>query len=147
MSRLQVVTIDAVEDVPPANETALMQAVTMHPTAIGLCVGPWIKEWRAYTGGILRVPGKATSEPCKLLQQSSCKLTLHPRIASPLPYKDAACCPECNDPALELKSACAKCHISESRTSALSKAQQSCEKLKLGPRSAIPACRCMLAAL
>lgn len=54
---LQVATIDAVEDVPSGNETALMQAVTMHPTAIGLCVGPWIKEWRAYTGGILKVPG------------------------------------------------------------------------------------------
>ena len=54
---LQVVTIDAVEDVPGSNETALMQAVTMHPVGIGLCVGPWIKEWRAYTGGILTVPG------------------------------------------------------------------------------------------
>lgn len=55
---VQVVTIDAIEDVPGGNETALMQAVTMHPTAIGLCVGPWIKEWRAYTGGIFKVPSK-----------------------------------------------------------------------------------------
>ena len=62
---LQVVTIDAVEDVPSGNETALMQAVTMHPTAIGLCVGPWIKEWRAYTGGILTVPGQSL---CTVLQ-------------------------------------------------------------------------------
>ena len=52
-----MVTIDGYEDVPGGNETALMQAVTVHPVAIGLCVGPWIKEWRAYTGGILRVPG------------------------------------------------------------------------------------------
>lgn len=52
----RVVTVDAVEDVPGGNETALMQAVTMHPVGIGLCVGPWIKEWRAYTGGILKVP-------------------------------------------------------------------------------------------
>jgi len=52
----RVVTIDAVEDVPGGNETALMQAVSMHPVGIGLCVGPWIKEWRAYTGGILKVP-------------------------------------------------------------------------------------------
>ena len=55
---MQVVTIDAVEDVPGGNETALMQAVTMHPVGIGLCVGDWIKEWRAYTGGILKVPSE-----------------------------------------------------------------------------------------
>ena len=61
---LQVVTIDAVEDVPGGNETALMQAVTMHPVGIGLCVGPWIKEWRAYTGGILTVPGQTPSRTC-----------------------------------------------------------------------------------
>lgn len=59
---MQVVTIDAVEDVPGGNETALMQAVTMHPVGIGLCVGPWIKEWRAYTGGILKVPGQLLVE-------------------------------------------------------------------------------------
>ena len=53
-----MVTVDGLEDVPGGNETALMQAVTVHPVAVGLCVGPWIKEWRAYTGGILRVPGK-----------------------------------------------------------------------------------------
>lgn len=53
---MQVVTVDAVEDVPGGNETALQQAVTMHPVGIGLCVGDWIKEWRAYTGGILKVP-------------------------------------------------------------------------------------------
>lgn len=58
MLRLQVVTIDAVEDVPGGNETALQQAVTMHPVGIGLCVGDWIKEWRAYTGGILKVPSQ-----------------------------------------------------------------------------------------
>lgn len=58
---VQVVTIDAVEDVPGANETALKQAVTMHPVGIGLCVGDWIKEWRAYTGGILKVPSKYSS--------------------------------------------------------------------------------------
>ncbi len=58
---LQVVTIDAVEDVPGGNETALQQAVTMHPVGIGLCVGDWIKEWRAYTGGILKVPSKLCS--------------------------------------------------------------------------------------
>ena len=58
-----MVTINAVEDVPGGNETALMQAVTMHPVGIGLCVGPWIKEWRAYTGGILTVPGEARHAP------------------------------------------------------------------------------------
>ena len=62
---MQVVTIDAVEDVPGANETALQQAVTMHPVGIGLCVGDWIKEWRAYTGGILKVPSKLCLIHCR----------------------------------------------------------------------------------
>ena len=63
---MQVVTIDAVEDVPGGNETALQQAVTMHPVGIGLCVGDWIKEWRAYTGGILKVPSMSASTSLKL---------------------------------------------------------------------------------
>lgn len=64
----QVVTVDAVEDVPGGNETALQQAVTMHPVGIGLCVGDWIKEWRAYTGGILKVPS-VSSTSCILAME------------------------------------------------------------------------------
>jgi C1A family cysteine protease len=48
----KVVTLDAWEVVPPGNESALMQAVARHPVAVGVCVGPYIKNWRAYKGGI-----------------------------------------------------------------------------------------------
>lgn len=48
----RVVTLDAWETVPPGNESALMQALARHPVAVGMCVGPYIKSWRAYKGGI-----------------------------------------------------------------------------------------------
>ena len=51
-----VVSIDAVETVPPSNETALMQGVSMHPIGVAVCVGDYIQEWRAYTGGVLHLP-------------------------------------------------------------------------------------------
>ena len=40
---VRVLTIDAIEDVPPANETAMEQAVTMAPISVGVCVGPYIQ--------------------------------------------------------------------------------------------------------
>ena len=52
-----MVTIDGLETVPPKDEVALMKGVTMHPITVALCVGDWIKDWRAYTGGILHTPG------------------------------------------------------------------------------------------
>ena len=57
---IQVVTIDGLETVPPKDEVALMKGVTMHPITVALCVGDWIKDWRAYTGGILHTPGGRT---------------------------------------------------------------------------------------
>ena len=45
---------------PGSNETALMQAVTMHPVGVGVCVGDYILQWRAYTGGILKLPSECT---------------------------------------------------------------------------------------
>ena len=56
--RVGVVTIDSVENVPPKNETALMQGVSMHPVGVAVCVGPYIEQWRAYTGGILHLPSE-----------------------------------------------------------------------------------------
>ena len=40
--RRKVVTLDAWEAVPPGNETALMQAVSKHPVAVGMCCGEFI---------------------------------------------------------------------------------------------------------
>jgi len=37
-----VVTLDAWESVPPGNETALMQAVSQHPVAVGMCCGDFL---------------------------------------------------------------------------------------------------------
>jgi len=37
-----VVTLDAWESVPPGNETALMQAVSQHPVAVGMCCGDYL---------------------------------------------------------------------------------------------------------
>jgi C1A family cysteine protease len=56
-AKRSVVTIDGTETVPRRNETALMQAVAHHPVGVALCVGPYIKEWRAYTGGIFDIKG------------------------------------------------------------------------------------------
>lgn len=53
---VQAVTLDGIEVVPPKDEHAMMQGVTQHPITVALCVGDWIKEWRAYTGGLLEVP-------------------------------------------------------------------------------------------
>ncbi|KAK9830270.1 hypothetical protein WJX72_010697 [[Myrmecia] bisecta] len=52
-----VVTIDAFEDVPTFNETALMQAVSQHPVGVALCVGPYIDDWHAYKSGIFDIEG------------------------------------------------------------------------------------------
>ena len=38
----KVVTLDAWEAVPPGNETALMQAVSQHPVAVGMCCGDFL---------------------------------------------------------------------------------------------------------
>ena len=38
----RVVTLDAWESVPPGNETALMQAVSQHPVAVGMCCGDYL---------------------------------------------------------------------------------------------------------
>ena len=54
---LQVVTLDGIEVVPPQDEYAMKQGVTQHPITVALCVGDWIKQWRAYTGGLLQTPG------------------------------------------------------------------------------------------
>ena len=35
-------TLDAWESVPPGNETALMQAVSQHPVAVGMCCGDYL---------------------------------------------------------------------------------------------------------
>ena len=37
-----MVTLDAWESVPPGNETALMQAVSQHPVAVGMCCGDYL---------------------------------------------------------------------------------------------------------
>ena len=54
---MKAVTLDGIEVVPPRDEHAMLQGVTQHPITVALCVGDWIKQWRAYTGGILQVPG------------------------------------------------------------------------------------------
>ena len=54
---MQVVTIDGLETVPPKDEEAMRKGVTIHPITVALCVGDWIKNWHAYTGGILHTPG------------------------------------------------------------------------------------------
>ena len=70
-------TIDGLEIVPPRDEHAMMQGVTQHPITVALCVGDWIKQWRAYTGGILQVPGlPAKSLESLTRQQSSAVLYL-----------------------------------------------------------------------
>jgi Papain family cysteine protease len=46
------VTLDAVEKIPPLNETAMMQAVAQHPIAVGVCCGDYIDAWHAYAGGV-----------------------------------------------------------------------------------------------
>lgn len=52
----KVVTLDAWEAVPPGNETALMQAVSQHPVAVGMCCGDFLADWHAYKGGIFDSP-------------------------------------------------------------------------------------------
>ena len=36
----------------------LLQAVTHHPVGVGICVGPYIIQWRAYTGGVFDIDGE-----------------------------------------------------------------------------------------
>lgn len=38
----------------------------MHPIGVAVCVGPYIKEWRAYTGGILHLPSMSPLDGQKL---------------------------------------------------------------------------------
>ena len=35
-----------------------LQAVAHHPVGVGICVGPYIIQWRAYTGGVFDIDGE-----------------------------------------------------------------------------------------
>ncbi|KAK9832110.1 hypothetical protein WJX81_008029 [Elliptochloris bilobata] len=56
--------LDGFGDIPRANETALMQAVSQHPSTVAVCCGPFIEAWRNYTGGIFDIAGATVPGGC-----------------------------------------------------------------------------------
>lgn len=62
--RRRAASLDGFADIPRRNETALMQAVSQHPSTVAVCCGPFIEAWRNYTGGIFDIAGATVPGGC-----------------------------------------------------------------------------------